>query len=786
MRNTNLFRWGRAKHHIVTGLALVLSMCFVVPGISQVGSRKPSTDDQIPGVSSVGELGVQRVTAEIMDAQISSKPSSRPVFLPRRVVKGIEDKAPNPDVQDPPFWKTETAFEQITPSSPQVPSTSFTGATLADTAAFPPDSMGTVGPTQFVVFVNGRIRTFNKTTGVADGVINANPDIFFAPVMTPVVSPVLQNFTTDPQVRYDRLSGRWILSIIDVPCTTSPACTTTTQNRWLVAVSDAASAGTISGSTVWTLFFVQTDAVNFCDYPSLGVDSQALYFGCNMFNGAGTAFLGTNGYVVRKTSVLGAGPIFSTAFAGLAGAATEGPFSPRGVDNYDPLSNEGYFIGVSNTLFSQLDIRRVSTPGGTPTISANILLTVPTTTLPNPVTHLGNTGGNNGRLDSLDDRLYAAHIRGGRLWTAHNFRVSAAGVANTAGQSRNAVRWYELNGIRSADNGGVPVVVQSGTIFDNAALLANARQFWIPSVMVSGQGHAAMAFSTAGTPFRADAATVGRLAGDALGTTQTVNIYTASSTAYNPPSDPGGSSGRRWGDYSYTSLDPLDDMTMWTIQEFCDAANSYGVRAVKLLAPLPATPTSTNLPGGAVSAGLPSVNVVVTGTSAAGSGFFDPGANLSAPALPFTHISASISGGVTVNSVTYNSPTQVTLNISTVGASGGAKNITVTNPDGQSATGVGIFSVLAPTAAGADLAGRVVGPFGRGISRATVNLMSADGSVNLLVFTNSFGYYRFVDVPTGVTYVIVPTARGYTFSPSSIVHTHLDEFSDGNFVGNTR
>src|SRR5580765_2486859 len=154
MRNTNLFRWGRAKHHIVTGLALVLSMCFVVPGISQVGSRKTSTDDQIPGVSSVGEMGVQRVTAEMMDAQISSKPASRPEFLPRRVVKGIEDKAPNPDVQDPPFWKTETAFEQITPSSPQVPSTSFTGATLADTAAFPPDSMGAVGPTQFVVFVN--------------------------------------------------------------------------------------------------------------------------------------------------------------------------------------------------------------------------------------------------------------------------------------------------------------------------------------------------------------------------------------------------------------------------------------------------------------------------------------------------------------------------------------------------------------------------------------------------------------------------------------------------------
>ena len=70
-------------------------------------------------------------------------------------------------------------------NTPQTLGTSFTGATLADTGAFPPDSMGAAGPSQFVVFVNGRIRTFNKTTGVADGVIDADPDVFFSPVMTP-------------------------------------------------------------------------------------------------------------------------------------------------------------------------------------------------------------------------------------------------------------------------------------------------------------------------------------------------------------------------------------------------------------------------------------------------------------------------------------------------------------------------------------------------------------------------------------------------------------------------
>src|SRR5207344_1230126 len=102
---------------------------------------------------------------------------------------------------------------------------------------------------------------------------------------------------------------------------------------------------------------------------------------------------------------------------------------------------------------------------------------------------------------------------------------------------------------------------------DSAA--ANPVSFWIPSVTVSGQGHAALGFSAAGANARINAATVGRLSGDTLGTTQgTPVLYTASSTAYNPPSDPGGGGGRRWGDYSFTSLDPNDDMTLWTIQEF--------------------------------------------------------------------------------------------------------------------------------------------------------------------------------------------------------------------------
>ncbi len=49
-------------------------------------------------------------------------------------------------------------IEQLSsqPLAPQPLGTSFTGATLSESGFVPPDSMGAVGPTQYVVLVNGR------------------------------------------------------------------------------------------------------------------------------------------------------------------------------------------------------------------------------------------------------------------------------------------------------------------------------------------------------------------------------------------------------------------------------------------------------------------------------------------------------------------------------------------------------------------------------------------------------------------------------------------------------
>jgi len=125
---------------------------------------------------------------------------------------------------------------------------------------------------------------------------------------------------------------------------------TTAPNRLLIAVS---STPILSASTVWTLFQFQHDLVGttpnsdtggFVDFPQIGIDSNAIYIGVNVFSAAG-AYVGTTGFVVRKSSVLGAGPIVITPFRGLA-AAGAGPESPVGVDNLDASATALHGLGV--------------------------------------------------------------------------------------------------------------------------------------------------------------------------------------------------------------------------------------------------------------------------------------------------------------------------------------------------------------------------------------------------------------------------------------------------------
>jgi hypothetical protein len=86
-----------------------------------------------------------------------------------------------------------------------------------------------------------------------------------------------------------------------------------------------------------------------------------------------------------------------------------------------------------------------------------------------------------------------------------------------------------------------------------------------------------------------------------------------------------------------------------------------------------------------------------------------------------------------------------------------------------------------PTAAPADIDGRITDQIGRGIGRTIVLIRSSDGSFQASALTNSFGYYHLSNVPTGHSYIVTPRNKKYTFDPPSIIYNHLDQVSGLNF-----
>lgn len=71
-----------------------------------------------------------------------------------------------------------------------------------------------------------------------------------------------------------------------------------------------------------------------------------------------------------------------------------------------------------------------------------------------------------------------------------------------------------------------------------------------------------------------------------------------------------------------------------------------------------------------------------------------------------------------------------------------------------------VQQVTGPTAAHVGISGRVVTTDGRGIAGARITLVDSTGQPRYTM-TNPFGYYRFADVPSGVTYVLNVNAKGY-------------------------
>ncbi len=228
---------------------------------------------EILGEPWIGAPEKTETVAEMMARQTYPKLPHREEFeVPR------DNLRQNPDAPSLPRWpptpqpaKPAHGRPPAKPELPQMPSLSFTGESSAvDALNFaPPDSMGAIGPSQFLFFSNGMIRTYSRL-GALDGALNTTDDNFFLSVRTPCTTGAQCSNSgcpadghcqsTDPRVFYDRQSQHWFLVQIDIA----------SVDRVLIAWT---SDTTIKTTTVFHFFQFEHDLVGSCGTTSLSTSA---------------------------------------------------------------------------------------------------------------------------------------------------------------------------------------------------------------------------------------------------------------------------------------------------------------------------------------------------------------------------------------------------------------------------------------------------------------------------------------------------------------------------------
>jgi hypothetical protein len=404
----------------------------------------------------------------------------------------------------------------------------------------PPDTVGAVGATQYVQWVNTYFAVFDKTTGaIAAG--------FPKPGNSPWAGfggGCQTNNDGDPIVQYDKLANRWILTQFSVSTTPYMQC---------VAVSTTSDA---TGSYYRYAFSYGNTQFN--DYPKMGVWPDGYYISYNIFNNAQT-FAGSKACAFDRAKMLVGDPTatqqcfqLSTSYGGLLPSDLDGTTAP-------PAGSPNFFM---NFGANSLNLWKFHIDFTTP---ANSTFTGPTN-IPVAAFNAACSGGGacipqpgtSNKLDSLADRLMyrlAYRNRGGTESLLVNHSVA---VGTNKKNQVTSVRWYEIR-----ITNGTPSVYQQGTLSTSDGI-----HRWMGSIASDKQGNIALGYSASNSSVYPSIRYTGRLVTDALGTMQTENVIQAGG---------GSQTGtlHRWGDYSAMTVDPVDDCTFWYTTEYLKTSGSF-------------------------------------------------------------------------------------------------------------------------------------------------------------------------------------------------------------------
>jgi len=419
---------------------------------------------------------------------------------------------------------------------------SFTGSSLLTSGFIPPDTMGAVGPDQFVELLNGQYSVYRNTDGVRVQSSTLN-DFWRNAGVTPAGS-----FAFDPRITYDSSSGRWFAAAAD---------NSFGPNNFLVAVSNSSNP-----TQGWKAFAIPSDSTrtHWADFPTLGVNRDGVYLAANMFP-IGFGSVNTTVLVLPKADLI-AGTIanktlFENVQFGNIGFSVQPVTDPKSAGT--PVA-----MLLSDFITPSGQFKRSDVVGSitSPVLdTTNKVIAVAPFGPPPP----GPQPGPKAPLETLDNRLSSSVVmRNGELW----------GVQSVNSGGRSALRWFDID-------------AATNTLRQSGLIASPTLAFYYGSIAVNDFGDVVIGFSGSGKSQFVSAYAVQGQTENGVTTFGDPLLLKAGVSDYEVTF---GAGRNRWGDYSATILDPDDPYRFWTIQEWVSGTDIWSTQITELnVVPEPTT-----------------------------------------------------------------------------------------------------------------------------------------------------------------------------------------------------
>jgi hypothetical protein len=536
-------------------------------------------------------------------------------------IKSINPPAAPPDRHfGVPVVHADQNSPQAPPPSPTGPSPgpsqTFPGEFLSGTT-IPPDTMGAVGTTHIVTPTNNMIRMQDRN-GVQLSRITISA---FWTGVTLEGGAAVSAF--DTKVYFDRFNNRFFMI-------------SSANGQTLSSAVLFAATATADPTGTWFRYAIDADAAanpgggKWIDYPSVGFNKNWIVINENVFNygSAGTGYFGPYIYAIDK-ALLYTGPVsitvplFQADFNAtcLTSATPETElacgFTMVPATTEDNTTNTEYLVEDWDATLAQLRLAKITGTAAAP------VLTVATQFPQSPnswrfnAVRIGTTGGyapqkqqsayltSGARIMTNDSRIQNSVFRNGSLWTTHTVMLSTVpqpagtdvgGAGNPANpDNHSGVQWWQID--PTIETGLSTPPLQRARIEDATAdnchngtggtvatppcsgstLNQHGQFYGFPSISVNQNNDVLIGFTQFSNLTYASGGYVFRASTDPVNTTRDFAVFRPGQANYNIGSGSGASRQDRWGDYSATQTDPLNDTDFWTIQEYAGAQRDFGI-----------------------------------------------------------------------------------------------------------------------------------------------------------------------------------------------------------------